>query len=222
MPPTPWTPGNYLPAHRSGHIDVYTSASKGKVLVLDPYQWMEENSDEVDKWMTAQAAFTQAYLDQNADRQKLEDKFRASTNYAKVITRPLCYIIIMLKSISCSSLRPLYLMTDTGIGSTTVVCSHNQVYIHLSLEYDSDADFERSTVLYRSKEPALPDFSKEDNEVGEVFFDVGNFTTSEKTSLTFRPPKAKCTCCRRWRCYGHLPILPLWQVLCIRNISFGE
>ena len=33
---------------------------------------------------------------------------------------------------SCSSLRPLYLMTDTGIGSTTAVCSHNQVCIHLS------------------------------------------------------------------------------------------
>ncbi|KIM72272.1 hypothetical protein PILCRDRAFT_829866, partial [Piloderma croceum F 1598] len=45
-------------------------------------------------------------------------------------------------------------MTDTGVGSTTVVCSHNQCI-----------------VLYRSKEPALPDFSKEDNEVGEVFFD---------------------------------------------------
>jgi prolyl oligopeptidase len=104
MPPTPWTPGNYLPARRSDHVDVYTSTSKGEVHVPDPYQWLEENSDEVDKWMTAQAAFTQVYLDQNADRQKLEDKFRASTNYAKVITRPLFYILS-----SCSKPFPVVL-----------------------------------------------------------------------------------------------------------------
>ena len=30
-------------------------------------------------------------------------------------------------------------------------------------------------VLYRSKEPALPDFSKGDDEVGDVFFDVRVF-----------------------------------------------
>jgi len=90
---TPWTPGNYLPARRSDHVDIYTTASKSEIHVPDPYQWLEENSDEVDKWTTAQAAFTQAYLDQNADRQKLEDKFRASMNYAKVIIRPLAYIL---------------------------------------------------------------------------------------------------------------------------------
>ena len=39
-----------------------------------------------------------------------------------------------------------------------------------------------STVLYRSKEPALPDFSAEDNDVGDVFFDVRDFTTSKDLS----------------------------------------
>jgi prolyl oligopeptidase len=43
--------------------------------------------------MTAQAAFTQAYFDRNVDKEKLEDKFRASMNYAKVITPPLSYIL---------------------------------------------------------------------------------------------------------------------------------
>jgi prolyl oligopeptidase len=99
MPPTPWTPGNYLPTRRSDHVDIYTCAAKGEVRVPDPYQWLEENSDDVDKWMTAQAAFTQTYLDRNADREKLEEKFRASTNYAKVITP-------LLSHISSSCLKP--------------------------------------------------------------------------------------------------------------------
>ncbi|KIM75700.1 hypothetical protein PILCRDRAFT_13351 [Piloderma croceum F 1598] len=133
MPPTPWTPCNYLPARRSDHVDVYTCASKGEVHVPDPYQWLEENSDEVDKWMTAQAAFTQAYLDLNADREKLEDKFRASMNYAKFSAPTLL---------------------DDG---------------HWYWFYNSG--LQPQSVLYRSKEPALPDFSKEDNEVGDVFFD---------------------------------------------------
>jgi hypothetical protein len=34
----------------------------------------------------AQTAFTLAYLNKNPDRQKLEDKFFASKDYAKVIT----------------------------------------------------------------------------------------------------------------------------------------
>ena len=85
MTPTPWVIDNYPPTHRSDHVDVYQSASKGEVHVSDPYQWLEETSDEVNQWTTAQTTFTQAYLDKNPDRQKLEDKFLASKNYAKVI-----------------------------------------------------------------------------------------------------------------------------------------
>ena len=87
MLPTPWAPDSYPPTRRSDCVGTYKSASiDGEVHVPDPYQWLEENSDEVDEWTTAQAAFAQAYLDQNAERQKLEDAFRASKNYAKVIT----------------------------------------------------------------------------------------------------------------------------------------
>ncbi|SRR6266545_457530 len=88
MLPTPWAPDSYPQTRRSDYFDTYKSVSTGEVHVPDPYQWLEENSDGVDEWTTAQAAFTQAYLDQNTERQKLEDKFRASTTYAKVITRP--------------------------------------------------------------------------------------------------------------------------------------
>ena len=85
MPPTPWVPDSYPPAHRSDHVDVYQSASRGEVRVSDPYQWLEETSGEVKQWTTAQTTFTQAYLDKNPYRQKLEDKFLASKDYAKVI-----------------------------------------------------------------------------------------------------------------------------------------
>ena len=85
MPPTPWVLDSYPPTRRSDHVDVYQSASRGEVQVSDPYQWLEESSNEVDQWTTEQTAFTQAYLDKNPDRQKLEDKFLASKDYAKVI-----------------------------------------------------------------------------------------------------------------------------------------
>lgn len=85
MTPTPWVPDSYPPTHRSDHVDVYQSASKGEVPVSDPYQWLEESSNEVDQWTTTQTAFTQAYLDKNPDRQKLEDMFLASKDYAKVV-----------------------------------------------------------------------------------------------------------------------------------------
>jgi len=85
MSPTPWIPDKYPLARRSDHVDVYKSAARGEVRVPDPYQWLEGYSDEVDAWTSAQENFTRSYLDQNADRQKLEDVFRASMNYAKVI-----------------------------------------------------------------------------------------------------------------------------------------
>ena len=84
MAPTPWIPGNYPPTRRSDHIDVYKSAARGEVRVADPYQWLEEYSDETDKWTTSQEVFTRTYLDQNTDRKKLEDALRASMDYAKV------------------------------------------------------------------------------------------------------------------------------------------
>jgi len=47
----PWTPGRYPAARRSDHVDVYQSATKGKVEVHDPYQWLETSNDETTRWI---------------------------------------------------------------------------------------------------------------------------------------------------------------------------
>lgn len=64
MAPTPWTPDKYPLARRSDHVDVYQSKAQGSVQIPDPYQWLETNTTETDDWVTAQEAFTRAYLDQ--------------------------------------------------------------------------------------------------------------------------------------------------------------
>jgi Serine proteases of the peptidase family S9A len=84
MTPTPWSPNSYPFARRSDHVDVYNSEAKGRVSIPDPYQWLEQNTKETDKWTSAQGEFTRSYLDKNSDRQKLEDAFRSSMDYAKV------------------------------------------------------------------------------------------------------------------------------------------
>lgn len=80
-----WSPNSYPPTRRSDHVDIYKSEAKGEVRVADPYQWLEEYTDETDRWTSTQEKFTRAYLDQNPDRQKLEDVFRSSTDFAKVV-----------------------------------------------------------------------------------------------------------------------------------------
>ncbi|KAL0949097.1 hypothetical protein HGRIS_009187 [Hohenbuehelia grisea] len=80
---TPWTPNSYPPTRRSDHVDVYKSESKGEVRVPDPYEWLEHKSKETDEWVDVQERFTRSYLDQNPDRQKLEDAIEANTNYPK-------------------------------------------------------------------------------------------------------------------------------------------
>lgn len=84
MTPTPWTPHQYPHARRSDHVDVYKSEEKGQVCVADPYQWLEENTDETEAWTSTQEAFTRTYLDKNPDRAKLEKAIRENTDYAKV------------------------------------------------------------------------------------------------------------------------------------------
>ena len=51
--PTPWVPDRYPAARRSDHVDVYKSEEKGEVRVPDPYNWLEKDSEETDKWTTA-------------------------------------------------------------------------------------------------------------------------------------------------------------------------
>lgn len=84
MSPTLWSRNQYPPARRSDHVDVYNSEARGQVRVPDPYQWLERHTDETEEWITAQEKFARTYLDQNLDRQKLEDEIRSNTDYAKV------------------------------------------------------------------------------------------------------------------------------------------
>ncbi|TFK74350.1 hypothetical protein BDN72DRAFT_759937 [Pluteus cervinus] len=90
MPRTTWAPNSYPSTRRSDHVDVYQSEAKGEVRVPDPYQWLEEYTDETDKWTSAQEIFTRSHLDKNPDRVRLEEAFRASTDYAK-FSAPVLY-----------------------------------------------------------------------------------------------------------------------------------
>ena len=89
MAPTPWQPNSYPPTRRSDHVDVYKSESKGEVKVPDPYNWLEQNSEETDAWTTTQEKFTRQYLDQYSYRDKLEEEFRVNSDYAKVLLNTL-------------------------------------------------------------------------------------------------------------------------------------
>ncbi|KAG6331834.1 hypothetical protein ID866_7256 [Astraeus odoratus] len=83
MSSTPWIPNQYPKARRSDHVDVYKSEKHGQVRVPDPYQWLEGQSEETDRWTTEQDTFTREYLDKNPDRMKLENAIRANTDYEK-------------------------------------------------------------------------------------------------------------------------------------------
>lgn len=82
--PTRWVPNRYPTARRSDHVDVYKSELKGEVRVQDPYEWLEHNTEETDQWTTAQEQFTREFLDQNPERQDLENQIRKNMDYAKV------------------------------------------------------------------------------------------------------------------------------------------
>ncbi|KAF8351067.1 prolyl oligopeptidase [Amanita rubescens] len=145
MSPTHWVPNAYPPTHRSDHIDVYNSETRGDVKVSDPYNWLEEYSDETDKWTTAQEQFTRTYLDKNPDRKKLEDAFRKSMDYPK-FSAPFL-----------NDDKRWYWFYNTGL--------------------------QAQTVLYRSKDAILPDFSKSD-DVGEIFFDPNLLSADGTASLS--------------------------------------
>lgn len=104
MSPTPWTPNSYPPARRSDHVDEYKSEAKGSVKIPDPYQWLEKHTEETEAWTTSQESFTRKYLDQNADRVKLESEIRSNTDYAKVMPVP---VYIYEGEINPGSIRSL-------------------------------------------------------------------------------------------------------------------
>lgn len=80
---TLWTPRQYPPTRRSDHFNLYKSESRGDVRIHDPYEWLGHPTQETEDWINQQDAFTRDYLDQNLDRQKLEDEIRANSDFAK-------------------------------------------------------------------------------------------------------------------------------------------
>ncbi|KAF8629610.1 hypothetical protein AX15_003351 [Amanita polypyramis BW_CC] len=142
---SPWTPNMYPYTRRSGHIDTYNSETRGEVKVPDPYSWLEEYSDETNKWTSAQEEFTRTYLDKNPDRKKLEDAFRKSMDYPK-FSAPFL-----------NDDNRWYWFYNTGLQAQTVLC--------------------------RSKDEILPDFSQSDN-IGEVFFDPNLLSEDDTASLS--------------------------------------
>ncbi|KAF8803935.1 hypothetical protein BYT27DRAFT_7259917 [Phlegmacium glaucopus] len=133
MSPTPWTPGSYPQTRRSDHVDIYQSATREQVRVPDPYHWLEEYSQETDKWTSVQESFTRSYLDKNPDRQRLETLFQEVNDYAKF--------------------------------------SAPQLYDDNRWYWFYNSGLEPQMPMYRSKDSTFPDFSKSNDEVGELFFD---------------------------------------------------
>ncbi|KAF9004715.1 prolyl oligopeptidase [Cyathus striatus] len=141
-----WASCPYPPARRSDHVEVYKSASKGEVRVHDPYQWLEEYTDETNKWIAAQEAYTRAYLDKNPDRKRLEDSIRASMDYAKF--------------------------------SSPTLYDDNRWY------WFYNSGLQPQAVIYRTKDSALPDFSEEQKEAGEIFFDANLLSNDGTAALS--------------------------------------
>ena len=84
MAPTTWVSKRYPPTRRSDHVDVYKSLLRGEVSVPDPYEWLENDSDETELWTTAQEAFAREYLDKNPDLERLKIACQNCVDYPKV------------------------------------------------------------------------------------------------------------------------------------------
>lgn len=128
MTPTPWTPNQYPPARRSDHVDVYKSKQQGQVRVADPYQWLEEHSDETNAWTSAQDDFTRTYLHKNPDRAKLEKEIMANTDYEKVRSSWTCAHDRAVDDDTVHRSLPRLSPTITnGIGIITAAFRHSRV-----------------------------------------------------------------------------------------------
>ena len=84
MAPNAWIPNRYPQSRRSDHVDVYKSKAKGSVNVPDPYNWLEQNSDETARWVTEQEKYTREYIRSSPDWKRVEADIRKVTDYAKV------------------------------------------------------------------------------------------------------------------------------------------
>ena len=79
-----WIPNRYPQSRRSDHVDVYKSKAQGSVNVPDPYNWLEDNSEETTRWVTEQEEYTREYLHSSPDWERIEADIRSSIDYAKV------------------------------------------------------------------------------------------------------------------------------------------
>lgn len=83
-----WIPNRYPQSRRSDHVDVYKSKANGSVKVPDPYNWLEQNSEETTRWVTAQEEYTREYLRSSPQWEHVEAEIRKVTDYAKVQPSP--------------------------------------------------------------------------------------------------------------------------------------
>ncbi|KAF9645343.1 hypothetical protein BDM02DRAFT_3149057 [Thelephora ganbajun] len=155
MAPNAWIPNRYPQSRRSDHVDVYKSKAKGTVKVPDPYNWLEENSEETARWVTEQEKYTREYLHSIPDWKRIEADIRKVTDYPKF---------------SAPSFK-----------------GDKRWYWH----YNSG--LQAQSVIWRSKTEQLPDFTKEETEIGEVFFDPNllseDGTASIRTSASSKDGK---------------------------------
>lgn len=73
-------------AHRSNDSFTFESATKGQVIVPEPYLWLEtppSQSSQTKEWVDAQAAFTEKYASKCQDRRVLKERLLANLNYAR-------------------------------------------------------------------------------------------------------------------------------------------
>jgi hypothetical protein len=100
MSPNAWIPNRYPQSRRSDHVDVYKSKARGTVDVPDPYNWLEESSEETTRWITEQEQYTREYLHSSPDWTRIEADIRKVIDYPKVrITLPRCLSLSPLSSL---------------------------------------------------------------------------------------------------------------------------
>ena len=84
MAPNAWIPNRYPQSRRSDHLDTYQSKANGAVTVPDPYNWLEQNSQETTRWVEQQEKFTREYIHSSPHRERIEADIRIVTDYARV------------------------------------------------------------------------------------------------------------------------------------------
>jgi hypothetical protein len=83
MAPNSWIPNRYPQSRCSDHVDIYKSKAKGSVKVPDPYNWLEQNSEETARWVTEQEKYTREYIRSSPDWGRVEADIRKVTDYSQ-------------------------------------------------------------------------------------------------------------------------------------------